>query len=149
MLQSLEGSDCLIELPACLEVFQGHFERLRGHPEHFGGETCPDMIENSLSQSLSFLEGVEGGVIAHHNAIEVAACWCAPGLWRPMGLMLCSIVSARVSCTPPPRWDRRIGAGSIAATYPLAQAAAAQRALKQRRPPGKIVLVVCLRHIDR
>ena len=30
----------------------------------------------------------------------------------------------------------------IAATYPLAQAAAAQTALKQRRPPGKIVLVV-------
>jgi NADPH:quinone reductase-like Zn-dependent oxidoreductase len=30
----------------------------------------------------------------------------------------------------------------IAATYPLAQAAAAQTALKQRRPPGKIVLIV-------
>ena len=30
----------------------------------------------------------------------------------------------------------------IAATYPLAQAAAAQEALKQRHPPGKIVLIV-------
>ena len=30
----------------------------------------------------------------------------------------------------------------IAATYPLAQAAAAQAALKQSHPPGKIVLVV-------
>jgi NADPH:quinone reductase-like Zn-dependent oxidoreductase len=30
----------------------------------------------------------------------------------------------------------------IAATYPLAQAAAAQMALKQHHPPGKIVLVV-------
>jgi NADPH:quinone reductase-like Zn-dependent oxidoreductase len=39
------------------------------------------------------------------------------------------------------------GAGSrlrvpIAATYPLAQSAPAQTALKQRRLPGKIVLVV-------
>jgi NADPH:quinone reductase-like Zn-dependent oxidoreductase len=55
-------------------------------------------------------------------------------------------VFARSDATILTRLAEMVDAGGlrvpIAATYPLAQAAAAQAALKQHHPPGKIVLVV-------
>jgi NADPH:quinone reductase-like Zn-dependent oxidoreductase len=125
---------------------EGHHEFLRSigvHPVAHGDGLAGRVRVLAPDGVDAVLDCVGKGVL--HATAEVAAsltrvCSIADG---GPGI---TTVFARSDATILTRLAEMVDAGGlrvpIAATYPLAQAAAAQAALQQSHPPGKIILVV-------